>query len=312
MLTITTLIPTYRRTSDLQRCLESLKRQKRLADQVVLVVRDTDVETWSFLATFDPAPLSLKCVTVHQPGQVNALNAGLAVAQGDIIAITDDDAVPHPDWLEQIEKHFIADEMVGGVGGRDWVYYGSNLQDGAQTQVGKLQWFGRTIGNHHLGCGSAREVDILKGANMSYRRSAIVGLGFDPRLRGTGAQVHNDLSFSLAVKQRGWKLIYDPAVSVDHYPAQRFDEDKRDVFEPAAFLNQVHNETLVLLGYLPPVRRWTYLIWATLVGTRANFGLVQLIRFLPHERSRAVQKWLAAMQGRWQGWQSWRDSLHSD
>jgi len=27
--------------------------------------------------------------------------------------------------------------------------------------VGKLQWFGRLIGNHHIGSGEGREVDAL-------------------------------------------------------------------------------------------------------------------------------------------------------
>ncbi|RAG65491.1 hypothetical protein DN536_36710, partial [Burkholderia multivorans] len=26
----------------------------------------------------------------------------------------------------------------------------------------------------------------------------------------------------------GWKLMYDPAIAVDHYPAERFDDDRRD------------------------------------------------------------------------------------
>jgi len=32
----------------------------------------------------------------------------------------------------------------------------------------------------------------------------------------------------------GWKLIYDPRVAVDHYPAQRFDEDQRNKFNQIA------------------------------------------------------------------------------
>jgi cellulose synthase/poly-beta-1,6-N-acetylglucosamine synthase-like glycosyltransferase len=307
MLAITTLIPTYRRTGDLVRCLEALKGQTRLPNQVLLVIRDTDTETWSFLATFDPTPLSLQLVTVTLPGQVAALNTGLEATQGDIIAITDDDAAPHPDWLERIEKHFIADAAVGGVGGRDWVYQGTQLEDGASDRVGRVQWFGRTVGNHHIGRGAARSVEILKGANMSYRRSAIQGLRFNSQLRGTGAQVHNDLGFSLAVKQRGWTLIYDPAVAVDHYPAQRFDEDKREQFSPLAFMNQVHNETLVLLGYLPFWRRWVFLVWAVLVGNRVNPGLVQVLRLFPKEGLLVAKKWWAMLAGRWQGWHSWRD-----
>ena len=290
------------------RCLEALQKQTRLADEVLVVVRDTDTATWTFLRGFNSSCLPLCTVKVTIPGQVAALNAGLESATGDIIAITDDDAVPHTYWLEKIESYFLEDESIGGVGGRDWVYRGKQLLDGKRELVGKLQWFGRAIGNHHIGIGKAREVDILKGANMSFRRSAISEIRFDERLRGTGAQVDNDMAFSLALKRRGWKLIYDPEVAVDHFVAERFDEDRRNKFNEAALNNAVHNETLVLLEYLSPIRRLAFLLWAVLIGTRKARGLVQLLRFLPSERTLAGTKWLASMEGRWQGWVTWRQT----
>ncbi len=302
---LTILIPTYRRPQDLSRCLEGVKKQTRPADEVLVVVRDTDSETWKFLATFDRTPLPLRTVTVIAPGQVAALNAGVDAVSGDIVAITDDDAMPHPDWLARIEAHFLQDDRVGGVGGRDWVYNGTQREDGTKQAVGLVQWAGRLIGNHHLGVGGAREVDILKGANMSYRTQAIDNRRFDTRLRGTGSQIHNDLAFSLALKRAGWKLIYDPLVAVNHYAAQRFDEDQRNKFNSVAFSNIVHNETLALLEHLPPVRRAVFILWAILIGTRDALGLMQWLRLLPSEGTLASQKWLASLQGRWQGFDSW-------
>ena len=307
-MTITVVVPTYCRPKDLIRCLDALKTQTRPADEVLVVVRDTDFETETLLKTLIPGPFPLRSVTVSIPGQVAALNAGLAAAQGDIIAITDDDAIPSADWLERIETHFLSDEHVGGVGGRDWVYHGQQLEDGKQEVVGRVQWFGRVTGNHHLGVGVPREVDILKGVNMSYRRSAIKGRRFDERLRGIGAQVHNDMAFSLALRRAGWKLIYDPKVAVNHYPAQRFDEDQRNRFNDIALINAVHNETLVLLENLPSTRRTAFVIWATFVGTRDAPGFFQWLRFLPKEGTLAGQKLVASLRGRWQAWETWQQS----
>ncbi|MBE9020411.1 glycosyltransferase, partial [Chroococcidiopsidales cyanobacterium LEGE 13417] len=224
---------------------------------------------------------------------------------GEIIAITDDDAAPHADWLERIEAHYLADEKVGGVGGRDRMHYGTQLVEGQSHVVGRLQWFGRAIGNHHLGVGNAREVDILKGVNSSYRRSAIAHIRFDERMRGTGAQVHHELMLCLTLKRAGWKLIYDPQIVVDHYLGQRFDEDRRNQFNAIAFSNMTYNETLSLLEHLSPIRRTAFAIWAVLVGTRDAWGLVQLLRFLPSQGKLAWQKWLASMHGRWQAWVTW-------
>jgi cellulose synthase/poly-beta-1,6-N-acetylglucosamine synthase-like glycosyltransferase len=300
------VIPSYRRPKDLARCLDALKKQKRPADEILVVVRDTDTETWTFVQTLNPAFLPLRTATVSVSGVVAAMNAGMDAACGDIIAFTDDDAAPHSDWLERIETHFLSDTNIGGVGGRDWVYHGTQLEEGERQLVGQVQWFGRVIGEHHLGVGEAREVDVLKGVNMSFRRSAIGQMHFDPRMRGTGAQVHFELAFSLSLKRAGWKLIYDPKVAVDHYPAQRFDEDQRNRFNDIALINAVHNETLVLLEHLPPAQRTAFLIWATLVGTRDSLGFLQGLRFLPKERALAGQKLLASLRGRWQAWDTWQ------
>ena len=310
-MTITVVVPTYRRPKDLVRCLEALKQQTRPADEVLVIVRDTDVETWTFLATFNSDLLPLNTVTVKVPGVVAAMNAGLDSAKGEIIAFTDDDAAPHSDWLARIENHFLSDEQIGGVGGRDWVYHGTQLEDGECEVVGQVNWFGRMIGNHHFGVGAPREVDLLKGVNMSFRRTAIKELRFDQRMQGTGAQVNFEIAFSLALKRAGWKLIYDPKVAVDHYPAQRFDEDQRRSFNEIALTNAVHNETLILLEHLPRANRAVFLLWAILVGTRESLGLVQCLRFLPGEGLLAGQKLLASWRGRWQGWWSWQQGDRS-
>ena len=309
LIRITVVVPTYRRPQDLVLCLEALKKQTRPADEVVVVIRDLDTETWEFLKTYNSQPLPLTTAKVAIPGQVAALNGGLELASGNVISFTDDDAVPHTEWLARIEAHFLSDSRIGGVGGRDWLYIGNELVEGERKIVGKVQWFGRTIGEHHRGVGKPREVEILKGANMSYRRSAIGDLQFDWRLLGSGAEVHNDLAFALSIKKAGWKLIYDPLVEIDHYQGERFDEDLRGQFNETAWFNEVHNDTLVLLEYLPPIRKVVYLVWTIFVGTRKGFGLVQWLRFLPTEGKLAGKKWLVSMQGRWQGFLTWREGV---
>lgn len=306
---ISTVIPTYRRPKDLKRCLEAMENQTRVSDETIVVVRDTDFETWTLLNNSKSNFSSLKILKVTLPGVVAAMNLGLQESKGDIIAFTDDDAAPHPDWLEKIEQYFLQDESIGSVGGKDWQYYGNEKLESSREIVGQLQWFGRFIGNHHLGYGKTREVDVLKGVNMSFRRSAIKEMRFDERMKGAGAQVHFELAFCLALKKLGWKLIYDPEVAVDHYPALRFDEDKRGKFNDRAFFNSVHNETLILLEHLPLAKRIAFILWINLIGSRKNFGLLQLLRFLPKEKGIALQKWLASVKGRYQAQLTWQNSL---
>ncbi|MEL6494692.1 MAG: glycosyltransferase [Cyanobacteria bacterium J06623_7] len=305
MMSITVIVPTYRRPQDLEKCLTALKQQTLNPTEILIAVRDSDRQTRSFLQAYPSGHLPIQVVTVTVPGQVAALNACLERVRTDFFAITDDDGRPYPTWLEKITGHFEGDSQVGGVGGRDWMYIGGQLVEGESELVGKVQLCGRTIGRHHLGIGEPREVEILKGANMSYRRAAVGDLRFDTRLLGTGAEVHNDLAFSLSVKKSGWKLIYDPAVEIDHYHGQRFDEDRRGEFNRTAWYNEVYNETLVLLDYLPAWRRVVFAAWTILVGTRKGYGLVQWLRFLPQEGMLAGKKWWLSMQARYQGCLTW-------
>jgi glycosyltransferase involved in cell wall biosynthesis len=303
---ISVLVPTYHRPQDLLRCLNALALQTKAPFEVLVVVRDTDTETFAALANFKTDTLPLKTLVVQEPGQVAALNTGLSRAQGEVIAITDDDAAPRPQWLERIDAHFAGDHTVGGVGGKDIIHPQSLVAgDSPSTVVGKVQWFGRVIGRHHLGFGEPRPVSVLKGANMSYRQAAVDDHRFDTRLRGQGAQVHNDMAFSLAIKRAGWQLMYDPLVEVDHYPAQRFDEDQRDAFSYEACKNAVHNETVALLDYLPWVQKAIFMVWALVVGTRDAFGLVQWLRFSLKGDGRASERLAAAWQGRLMGLQTW-------
>ncbi|MBW4510105.1 MAG: glycosyltransferase family 2 protein [Scytonematopsis contorta HA4267-MV1] len=306
---LTVIIPTYHRPQDLARCLGALAQQSRQPNQIIVVVRDTDTQTWNFLESFNSGSLSLQTATVRTPGVIAAMNTGLDTATGDIIAFTDDDAEPRTDWLERIENCFLTDNRIGAVGGRDWVYENNQLLDGAKEVVGKLQWCGRVIGNHHLGVGLAREVDVLKGVNVSYRRDAIgSSLRFDERMLGTGAQVHFEIAFCLALKRAGWKLIYDPQIAVNHYPAVRFDEDQRYQFNEIAFINAVHNETLGLLEHLNALRRMVFILWAILIGTREALGFVQWLRLLPSQGTLASKKWLASIRGRFMGLRTWQQS----
>jgi glycosyltransferase involved in cell wall biosynthesis len=246
--------------------------------------------------------LLLKVLTVAQPGVIAAMNLGLDRSIGDVIAITDDDAEPHPDWLEKIKAHFLSDQSVGAVGGRDFVYEYGNTSPLASPSdlllpVGKLQWIGRIIGNHHLGNGLPRNVDFLKGVNSSYRKSAIRNFLFDKRLKGSGAQVHHEIGFCLLLKRQGWKVVYDPSIAVNHYPSPRFDEDQRDSFNFEAYYNAAYNQTLVLLDHQSKFQVVAYLCWTILIGTRGCFGLMQAARFLISQRMLIFDKWLAASLG---------------
>ncbi|MCX4146319.1 glycosyltransferase [Paraburkholderia madseniana] len=306
-LKVSVIVPTYRRTADLARCLAALDAQERRADEVIVIARHDDYATLDWLRTREanrPDPRRW-IVLVHKPGVVAAYNLGIDSASGDVLCFTDDDAAPHSDWITRIVRAFESDPALGGLGGRDIVHERNGILQGQKLRVGIVRWYGRTIGNHHIGHGSAREVQVLKGVNMAFRREAIGTLRFDARLRGTGAQVHCEMAFSLDVERRGWTLIYDPTLLVEHFPAQRSDEDQRFTFNDAAFYNASFNLRLIMCEYLTPPGRWAFVVYSTLIGDRADPGFLRALS-LAFERggvALALRKWrvgLRAMRGAWQ------------
>ena len=306
-MTISVIVPTYNRVEALLNCMQGIKRQTRYPDEIIVVVRNTDERTLQYLSTITIK--NVKVVLIEQTGVIAALNFGIQQSSGSILVLTDDDTVPYTNWLEKIESYYLTKPNVGGVGGRDIVHSRGKAIPAVKQTVGIIKPYGRIIGNHHIGIGNAREVDILKGANMSFRKEAIQGLKFDERLKGTGAQVYNEMEISLSVKKKGWKLIYDPQLCVDHFPAERFDEDRRNGFNETAFFNMAHNETYSILKHFKFVNRIVYLFWAVIVGSKSSPGVVQFIRILPSQKNVALKKVILALKGRWGGWKTWRGSL---
>jgi glycosyltransferase involved in cell wall biosynthesis len=281
MLSITVLICTYRRAHDLQRCLAALDEQTRRPNEIIVVARPEDHEAHTVLAAFAGNPL-VRIVSVSEPGLVAARNVGLDALRTDLVAMIDDDTTPHPCWLGRIERHFHANERLGGLGGRDR-YVNPDRDHVRIATVGKLQFCGRLVANAWAGFGAPREVDLLPGANMSYRSTAIAGLRFDRRLRGKGCQVHEDLAFSVAVRHAGWQLIYDPEVLVDHYQGPR--EEPRHyaamlpVSDAQAYGDVTYNFVVATHDSFSYFRRAMYVLWQFFVGTRISPGLVQAVRF---------------------------------
>jgi len=303
---ISVLVPSWRRPDALERCLRALAAQTVAPTEIIVGLREDDRDSARCVDRLrESLAVTLRSVTTREAGVIASMNTALAACVGDIIALTDDDTEPHRDWLARIARTF-DDPTVGGVGGRDW----QPNERGDRAEVGRVQWFGRTIGNHHLGAGPGRRVDILKGANAAFRRPLLARIGFDTRLAGSGAQMFWELAVCLPIRRAGWTLIYDPAIAVDHHVGVRHDDDQRHrgIFAAGPQRDAVHNETLILLEHQSGLSRLAFLVWALLVGTRIEPGLAQLPRLVLAGDAHAVARWRATFDGRRLGYAEWRRS----
>lgn len=291
---ISVVVPSFKRLERLKECLKGIEGQTRAPDEVIVVWRDIDPVTGRWLATWaaEPSRYVRKMPKVQAPGQMLAMAAGLSEANGDVIAFVDDDAVPWADWLERLEGHY-GNPVVGGIGGRD-VVAGDTGPTVDTRLVGRLTWYGRISGNHHRGGGAPRNVSVLKGVNMSFRRN----LARIPQcLRGDGAQVHNEVYCCLFVKSLGYQLIYDPAICVDHFPAQRHDANQRGMIVPTAVRDAAYNVTLSCLLWLPWYRRILRLAFGLLIGNRSEPGVLRFLLGVVQRDERVTRVFLASMTG---------------
>jgi glycosyltransferase involved in cell wall biosynthesis len=274
----TVLIPTYKRPRDLQHCLHAVLSQSRPPNQIIAVRRDNDEESAHVLHSHENA---VREVIVSQGGTVAALRAGLSHASGTLVAVTDDDAIPRYDWLERLAAAF-DDDSVGAVGGRDVVHQRGEIDNGRAAVVGRMTWYGRPMGNHHLGIGGARDVDFLKGCNYAFRRELFK---IPTGLLGSGAQPCHDMASSLEVRRSGFRVVYDPRIVVDHYPGKRHDEDGRSTVSRRARLNATFNEAFSVFS-LSKERRIPYLLYQIAIGSTGSPGAARSL--LAHIRREKV------------------------
>jgi len=315
--TVSVVVTTYQRMDRLAACLAGLGSQTRPPDEVIVVVHPVDEESAAVVDRVASAWPAVRCVRVDRRGLVAAYNRGLAASRGAIVAFVDDDAVPSVNWLEAVVATFGRDGQIAAVGGRDLVVADGRVIEAGRRrilagrsgapEVGRIQWFGRMIGNHHLGVGEARDVDVLKGVNMSFRREAVIGHGFDERLRGRGTQMHSELSICLPLRRRGFRLVYDPGIVVHHYPAPRGLGDRQeDLGGGKVMLASAHNEALAILEYFGPLRRLVFMAWGFVCGATHAPGLTVLARDLAQGRPAAWSRFTAAQRGRLAAWKTRR------
>src|SRR3984957_3091231 len=121
-LLLSVIIATRNRRALLAQTLEALVRQRRPKGGFEIVVADNGSTDGTRTAVMRAADRSdapaIRYLFVAKPGKSHAVNAALDVARGDIIAFTDDDVRPDPDWLDAIVEaldHTGADFVAGRI-----------------------------------------------------------------------------------------------------------------------------------------------------------------------------------------------------
>ena len=140
---ITVVIPTLDRPAELARCLDGLFKGTSLPAEVLIINQGQYHVVEPVIKSFQ-SQQSTPIIHCSQPprGLSAARNLATNQAHCHIIAFTDDDCVPDPDWLAHIESVLISTPTADGVTG--------SIQIGRFKDVFFVQ-AGRTARNLRVG-----------------------------------------------------------------------------------------------------------------------------------------------------------------
>jgi GT2 family glycosyltransferase len=216
---MTVAVCTRGRPALLARCLEALGRLDYPAlDLLVVDNAPTDTAT----ADVVRARPGVRYTCEPLPGLDRARNRAVAEARCELLAFTDDDAVPDPGWARALAKAFASAEDVMAVTGPVVPLV---LDTEAQELFERAGGFGmgfaprlyRARGRVAIArYGEAGQLGT--GANMAFRRTVFDAVGtFDPALDvGTVTNGGGDIEMLFRVVHAGWALAYTPAALVRH------------------------------------------------------------------------------------------------
>jgi GT2 family glycosyltransferase len=100
---VTVVVPTYNRPDELSRCLAALAAQDYPRDRFEVLVADDGgaLSPASVVEGFGDV-LDLRLLRLTHGGPAHARNRAVEQARGALLAFTDDDCRPHPDWLRRL------------------------------------------------------------------------------------------------------------------------------------------------------------------------------------------------------------------
>ncbi|MFY9690280.1 MAG: glycosyltransferase [Candidatus Acidiferrales bacterium] len=221
-MSVTVVLCTYNRCEELRQALQSIaaSQMPSSATWEVLVVDNNSTDaTAGVVGDFCRRyPGRFRYLFEPKQGKSYALNAGVANANGEILAFVDDDVLIGPRWLRNLTTDLRSGEWAGAAGR---ILPADNFNPPAWLWW--QQCAGMLCANFDLGNQPA-ELDFDHpscGANMAFRKAVFekyggfrVDLGPSPDRNVPGA--NEDTEFARRLMKAGESLRYEPLALVHH------------------------------------------------------------------------------------------------
>jgi GT2 family glycosyltransferase len=269
-MSISVVIPTWRRADLLRRCLAGVLEQQPAPEEVIVVGRATDPDARGVVdSARTPSETALSWIEVGTPGHVPPVQAGLDATKSELVAFIDDDAVPEPGWLAELQR-VMHDSTIACAGG---YVHTPGSRPIVRRDSGTIRWYGKHIGNiASVVADAPLEVDSVMEGNWCWRTSVMRTLVFEPVFHADSSSMYG-LDLTLQAKQMGGKVVYTSAARVVHTPGPRYDGSMDRSDRHRAFRSYSRNYTFIALRRFRGIRRTAFVFWWWLVGERGSYGL---------------------------------------
>lgn len=207
---VSVVIPTFARPRPLRNCLDALVRQTLPTTDFEVVVVDDGSPTpaEAVVAEFSPR-LAVRVVRQHNAGPAAARNRGAREACAPLVAFTDDDCRPRPEWLER---------MLAGEREHPGSLVGGSTVNGLPDEVfaATSQLIVDLVYEHFNA--DPDKAYFFASNNILCRRDRLLEVGgFDTAFPQAGAE---DRDFCDRWRSAGLRLVWRQDALIDHFHGQ--------------------------------------------------------------------------------------------
>lgn len=187
-------------------CLQALSQGGDADTEVLVVDQSTDDATGRIVS----ANPGIRRMPTSSVGLSRARNLGIAQSSGEIVAFTDDDCVPAPDWADSIVREFDRSPEISAVYGRSLPW--TKPAPGERPVAVKTSTARKVFKGRH------NPWDLGHGCNMAFRREVFQSAGTFDEVLGPGGTLRNcdDADFTYRLLRSGFSACYSPDVLVYH------------------------------------------------------------------------------------------------
>jgi GT2 family glycosyltransferase len=207
---VTVVIPTLAADSRLRDCMEALSHQSRHDFEVVVV--DNSGQALARRNGTAPGAQIIECET--NTGFGAAVNRGIQNSRAPYLAVLNDDAAPHPGWLDSLVRALELRPDAGMCASQVRLFGEQGLDSAgmliARDGSSKQRGHGRLPEDFPV----AEETLFPSGSAALYRRAMLDQIGgFDDQF----FLYCEDTDLGLRARWAGWKCLYEPRAVVEHH-----------------------------------------------------------------------------------------------